>query len=131
MIAMLGLWVAGTWVSTKWTDTMNDWTYTQSFRTFSVDHVVGHNGDSSVHPSHFIVQNDKRQIVIIEFPADDEAKAIIYIGPQLIGDGQDRVPVTVSFQLNATTGKVDMVLHVLDQTYVFTNNGKKFVPPHQ
>jgi len=128
-IVALILWVGAAWLSNKWTDTQNDWTYTQAFRTYSVDKAVGHNGDSDTHPSHFIVQNDKRRIIIIELPADNAAKAIIYSGPMLIGDGQDRTPITISFQLNAQTGRLDMVLHVQDQNYVFANNGTKFVEP--
>jgi hypothetical protein len=128
MVALL-LWVGLTWACNKWTDTVNDWTYTQAFRTFSVDFAVGHNGDSKDHPSHFIVQNDKRKIVIIEFPADSPAKLIVYYGPVLLGDGQDKVPITISFQQDTQTGRVDMVLHVEGQNYLFTNNGTKFVQP--
>ena len=128
-IVALILWVGAAWLSNKWTDTQNDWTYTQVFRTFSVDKVVGHNGDSDTHPSHFIVQNDKRRIIIIELPADSAAKAIIYSGPILIGDGQDRTPITISFQVNVQTRRLDMVLHVQDLNYVFANNGTKFVEP--
>jgi len=131
MIVMLVLWVGLSWLMNWWYTTQNDMTYTKAFRTFSVDYAVGHNNDSSANPSHFIVQNDKRHIIILELPADDASKTVIYTGPQLIGDGQERTPVTISFSLNAQTGRYDMVLHVQDQTYVFTNNGKKFVPPQQ
>ncbi len=128
-ILALTLWIGGAWVNKWWVDTQNDWTYTSQFRTFSIDEVVGHNHDSTAHPSHFIVQNDKRHIIIIELPADDWAKAIIYSAPTLIGDGQERTPGTISFQANLQTGRLDMVLHVEDQTYIFTNNGQKFVTP--
>src|SRR5713226_2125278 len=126
-IVALILWVGASWVSNWWTNTQNDWTYTAQFRTFSVDKAVGHNGDSNAHPSHFIVQNDKRKILIIEFPADDTSKAIIYAAPTLIGDGQEKTPVTLSFQLNLQTNRLDMVLHVQDQTYIFPNKEEKFV----
>ena len=65
----------------------------------------------------------------IELPADDWSKAIIYSAPTLIGDGQEKTPATVSFQADLQTGRMDMVLHVEDQTYIFTNNGTKFVTP--
>jgi hypothetical protein len=128
VIALI-LWISGAWMNKWWIDTQNDWTYTQAFRTFSTDAVVGHNQDSSSHPSHFIVQNDKRHIVIIELPADDWSKAIIYSAPTLIGSGQEKTPATISFQANIQTGRLDMVLHVEDQTYLFANNGVKFVTP--
>ena len=123
------LWLCGAWMINWWTNTQNDWTYTSSFRTYSTDAVVGHNHDSYNHPSHFIVQNDKRHIIIIELPADDFSKALIYSAPTLIGDGQEKTPVTISFQANTQTGRLDMVLHVQDTTYVFTNNGTKFITP--
>jgi len=128
VIALI-LWIGGAWINKWWTDTQNDWTYTQAFRTFSVDATVGHNHDSASHPSHFIVQNDNRHIVIIELPANDVSKALIYSAPTLIGDGQEKTPVTITFQVNLQTGLMDMVLHVENQTYIFTNNGVKFVTP--
>jgi hypothetical protein len=128
-VLALTLWIGGAWVNTWWITTQNDWTYTQAFRTFSIDMVVGHNHDSRLHPSHFIVQNDKRHIIIIELPADDWSKSVIYSAPTLIGDGQEKTPATISFQVDAQTGRLDMVLHVEDQTYLFPNNGTKFVSP--
>jgi hypothetical protein len=128
VIALI-LWISGAWINKWWTDTQNDWTYTSAFRTFSIDAVVGHNHDSESHPSHFIVQNDKRHIIIIELPADDWSKAVLYSAPTLIGSGQEKTPATISFQANVQTGRLDMVLHVEDQTYLFANNGVKFLTP--
>ena len=128
-VLALTVWISGAWVNKWWTDIQNDWTYTQTFRTFSVDKVVGHNNDSASHPSHFIVQNDKRHIIIIELPADDWSKSIIYSAPTLIGDGQEKTPATISFVADAQTGRLDLVLHVQDQNYLFVNNGTKFVTP--
>ena len=128
-IIALTLWICAAWVINWWTGVQNDWKYTATFRTFSVDQAVGHNGDSTTHPSHFIVQNNKRRIIIIEFPDNDESKALIYAGPVLLGDGQEKTPVTISFQANTQTGRLEMVLHVQDQSYIFSNNGTKFVPP--
>lgn len=128
-ILALTIWISGAWVISWWQNTQNDWTYTAQFRTFSINQAVGHNNDSNTHPSHFIVQNDNRHIIIIELPANDVAKAIIYAAPTLIGDGQDKTPATISFVENSQTGRLDLVLHVQDQTYLFTNNGQKFVTP--
>jgi hypothetical protein len=128
-VLALSVWIGGAWVNTWWSGVQNDWTYTHQFRTFSIDAVVGHNHDSAARPSHFIVQNDKRHIIIVELPADDWSKAIIYSAPTLIGDGQEKTPATISFQADPQTGRLAMVLHVEDQTYIFTNNGTKFVTP--
>ena len=128
-IITLSVWLGAAYINVWWMNTQNDWTYTQAFRTFSIDRAVGHNNDSATHPSHFIVQNDKRHIIIIELPADDFSKSIIYSAPTLIGEGQEKTPATISFVENAQTGRLDIVLHVEDQTYIFTNNGTKFVTP--
>lgn len=128
IIALL-LWFGFTELGAWWQTTKDDQTYTQAFRTFSVDAVVGHNHDSPEKPSHFIVQNDHRHIIIIELPANDSGKAMIYSGPTLLGDGEDRTPVTLTFERNEQSGLVDMVLHIYDQTITYTNNGVKFVPP--
>ncbi len=106
------------------------WMYTQAFRTFSIDKAVGHNQNSDTHPSHFIVQNDNRHTIIIELPANDASKSLVYFGLVLIGDGQDRTPVTISFQLNRQTGRVDMARHVQGQSYVFVNSGKRLFTCH-
>ncbi len=84
-ITALLLWFGGTQLGAWWQETQWNWTYTSTFRTYSVDAVVGHNRDNTSHPSHFIVQNDKRRIVIVEFPADDPGKVIVYYGPLLLG----------------------------------------------
>lgn len=127
-VALL-LWMGLAWLGMWWTSTQNDWTYTQAFRTYSVDQAVGHNHDSAAHPSHFIVQNDHGHVLIIELPADDPSKLITYAGPLLLGDGQDRIPLTISFQQDGQTGRLDLVLHIQGQSYVFVNTGTKFVPP--
>jgi hypothetical protein len=90
--------------------------------------VVGH-GDSEAHPSHFIAINLNRHVIVIEIPGGDISRSIIYSGPVLLGDGQDMTPVTLTFSDVNGDGKPDMILHILDQTIVFLNNGTKFVPP--
>ena len=128
MTALL-LYIAWWNVNNWWAGVQEDWNYTSAFRTFSVDQVVGHNNDSQAHPSHFIVQNDKRHIFIIEFPADDEKKALIYRAPVLLGTAGEKTPVTISFVTDDQTGRRDMVLHVEDQSYVYLNNGTQFIAP--
>ena len=65
-------------------------------RTFQVDAVVGQ-GDSLVHPSHFIALNLHGQIEVIEFPGGDATHARIYLGPHLYGSNASLVPVTLQF----------------------------------
>jgi len=54
---------------------------------------------------------------------------LIYSGPTMLGDGEDKTPVFLSFQLNPQTNRLDMVLHVENQLYIFANNGTKFLEP--
>jgi hypothetical protein len=123
LIGYVSLTAFGSW----WQNHQNDVTYGTP-RTFQIDAVVGHH-DSPEHPSHFIALNLNRHIMIIEIPGGDMSKSVIYGGGVLVGDGQDLMPVTLSFSDVNGNGKPDMLVHVLDQTLVFLNNGTKFVPP--
>jgi hypothetical protein len=128
MFLMLGGWLllsqAGIW----WQHTWDDWHYGTP-RTFQVDAVVGHNHDDAAHPSHFLALNLHRHVLVIELPAGDASKAIIYIGPTLVGDGEDSLPVTLSFQDTRGSGGLDLVLHLGGQQVIFVNDGTKFVTP--
>lgn len=52
----------------------------------------------------------------------------VYLGPVLIGDGQDFTPVTLTFEDVNGDGKPDMLVHIGDQTIVFLNDGGAFRP---
>lgn len=75
--------------------------------------------------------NLNREVIVIELPGGDPSKAHIYIGPTLLGDGQDLTPVTVSFQNENHDGKPDMLVHVGDQVIVFLNKDGTFLAPQQ
>ncbi len=82
--------------------------------------------------SHIIALNLNRQVIVIELPGGNPARAQIYIGPTLIGDGPENlVPVTLTFEDRNGDGKPDLNIHIGDQVVVFLNNGTKFVPPQQ
>ncbi len=106
---------------------LDDWSYGRP-RTFQTNAVVGHS-DSASNPSHFIAMNLNRQVIVIEIPGGDATHAQIYLGPTLVGDGQDLTPVTLSFQDVTKSGKKDMLVHIVDQTLIFLNNGTKFIAP--
>ncbi len=125
MIAILALWALGTMLVNWWNVTQDDWHYGRP-RTFQIDARVGHNDDAT--PSHFIAVNLNRHIIIIEFPGGDPTKAKDYLGPTLFGDGQDLTPVTLSFKDVNGDGKLDMLVHIQDQTFVFINDGTQFRP---
>ncbi|HET8846581.1 MAG TPA: hypothetical protein VFN35_34285, partial [Ktedonobacteraceae bacterium] len=101
-------------------------------RTFQTDAIVGHN-DNVRNPSHFIAVNLHGQVIIVEFPGGDPSKAIDYIGPALVGPGDDLLPVTLTFSDMNHDSRLDMVVHIADRSFVFynqsTKDGLKFVAP--
>ncbi len=126
MVIMLVLWGLLSLVVGWWSTTWDDIHYGRP-RTFQIDAVVGHN-DSPGNPSHFIAVNLKGRIEIIEFPGGDGTKARIYIGPQLYGNGEDLVPVTLSFADVYGNHHPDMILHFQTTQIVFINQNGGFSP---
>ncbi len=124
MMALLAFTLSsiGSW----WQMHQEDMTYGRP-RTFQIDAVVGHN-DSAANPSHFIFLNLNRHVIIIELPGGDSSKARIYNGPTLFGDGQDLTPVTAEFKDANGDGRLDMIVHIQDQTLVYLNDGTQFQP---
>ncbi|HEU5227845.1 MAG TPA: hypothetical protein VFU49_08545 [Ktedonobacteraceae bacterium] len=132
MIAMLVLWMVGSSVLAWGVQRYDDYRYGVP-RTFQMDAVVGHGGDSRLHPSHFIAMNLNRQAIVVEFMAGDPAKSVSYVAPVYIaGDGGDLAPITLEFRDVAGNGRLDMVIHIhlpsQDQVSVFINDGTKFRP---
>ena len=130
LFIMIAGWLLFGTLSSWWTTQTNDWTYGRP-RTYQTDDVVGHNGDSKDHPSHFVAFNLNRRVVVIEFPAEDASKAVQYLGPTLFGSGQELTPVTLSFEDRNGDGKPDLNIHIGDTIIVFLNDGTKFIPTHQ
>ncbi|MGH2497748.1 MAG: hypothetical protein ACRDIV_23850 [Ktedonobacteraceae bacterium] len=126
MIVMIFGWLAFTTLSNWWQTTQDDWHYSRP-RTFQIDAVVGHH-DSQSNPSHLIALNLDRHVIVIELPGGDPSKAVIYSGPVLVGEGQDLTPVTLTFKDVNGDGKTDMLVHILDQTIVYLNDGTRFSP---
>jgi hypothetical protein len=126
LLAMVIGWVVFTNLSTWWQVTQDDWHYGRP-RTFQIDAVVGHN-DSASSPSHFIALNLRRHLEVIECPGGDCSKARVYVGPVLIGQGQDLAPVTLSFKDVDGDGKLDMIVTVQDSRFVFINENGTFRP---
>lgn len=126
MLVMLLGWVLLTTLFNWWQLWQDDLHYGRP-RTFQTEAVVGHN-DSEANPSHFVAINLHRQIEIIEFPGGDSSKAKIYIGPVLIGEGQDLAAVTLSFKDMNGDGKPDMIVNIQNNRFVFINDNGSFRP---
>ncbi len=126
MIVMLLGWVLLSTLFNWWQVWQDDLHYGRP-RTFQIEAVVGHN-DSEANPSHFVAINLHRQVEIIEFPGGDSSKAKIYVGPILIGEGQDLAAVTLSFKDVNGDGKPDMIVNVQNSRFVFINDNGSFRP---
>jgi hypothetical protein len=126
MLTMLGLWAASAAVLSWWNNHQLDSTYGMP-RTYQTDQVVGH-GDSTDHPTHFIAVNLNSHITIIEIPGGNSQHARIYSGPTLYADSGNSIPVTLEFRDVNGDGKVDMIVHVGDQSIVYLNDGTQFKP---
>ena len=95
-------------------------------RTFQTDAVVGHN-DSTQHPSHFIALNLHGQVIVVEFPGGNPARSYVYLGPDMIANGDDLLPITLTFSDVNHNGKPDMIIHIQGRTFTFCNDGLKFM----
>jgi hypothetical protein len=125
-VGMLALWVVLSALVSWWNTTQDDWKYGRP-RTYQFDAMFGHN-DSAANPTHIIIVNLSRHIIIIELPGGDPGHSRIYSGPTLFQDGGDLLPVTgKAIDVNGD-GKLDLVLYVQDQRIVFINDGTQFRP---
>jgi hypothetical protein len=126
MFIMLLGWMALSFFLQWWQVTQDDWHFGRP-RTFQIDAVVGH-GDTPASPSHFIALNLNRHIEIIEIPGGDATHMRVYLGPILVGEGQELAVVTLSFRDVNGDGLPDMLVRVQDSTIVFLNEKGQFRP---
>jgi len=126
MLTMLVLWVGSAAALGWWNSHQLDSTYGMP-RTYQTDQVVGQ-ADSTEHPTHFIAVNLNSRITIIEIPGGVSSHARIYSGPTLFSDNGGSIPVTLEFRDANGDGKVDMIIHVGDQSVVYLNDGTQFKP---
>lgn len=122
MLVMILLWAGLSAFGNWWGNHQLDMIYGIP-RTWQIDAVVGHN-DSATHPSHFIFLNLNAHVVIIELPGGGISHARIYSGPQIFGDNARSLPVNGD-------GRIDLIVHVGDQRFVYLNDGTTFTPQQQ
>jgi len=126
IIGMVICWVLLTSFLSWWQLTQDDLHYGRP-RTAQYDVVVGHN-DSNANKSHFIAINLRRHVEVIECPAGDCSKARVMVGPVLIGPNEDLAPVTLTFKDVNSDGKIDIIVNVQDNHFVFINDNGTFRP---
>jgi hypothetical protein len=124
MILALLLWFGASEALVWWSSHQLDSQYGMP-RTYQTDAVV-YPSDTADHPSHYIFLNLNGTVTIIELPHDDSTHAKIYKGPTLFSDNAGYTPVTGEFR--QVNGKVEMIVHVGDQQFVFVNDGTQFKP---
>jgi hypothetical protein len=121
-------WIGLNFVTSWYQGVQNDWTYGQQ-RHFEINAVVGH-GDSQTNPSHFTAENTNGQILVIELPGGNVAKAKIYQIETVPGN-VGNPPVKLSFQDMNADGKPDMLVQIGDGAAILYvtlfNNGTQFV----
>ncbi len=96
-------------------------------RTMQLDQFVGHNEQDGT-PSHFIAQNNNRQITVIEYPGGDVSKTRVFPGPRLFGKESELVPVKLRFEDVNGDNHVDMLLSVDNQLVIYINENSTFRP---
>ena len=128
MLAMAALFVGLRSLGMWWQEVQDRWTYGIP-RMYQTAAVVGHNHDSSSHPSQFIALNLRGQVEVFELPAGDPTKVRVFLGPTISGDGADQVVVQISFADLDHDGTPDLILHYGDSAEVLYNKGDTFQVP--
>src|SRR5260370_1743794 len=80
MLAMAALAVGLNSLGSWWQHVQDRWTYGYP-RLFQTDAVVGHNHDSTAHPSHFAPVNLAGHIDVFELPAGDPTHLRVFPDP--------------------------------------------------
>src|SRR5260370_37756509 len=85
------LWIGVTQVI-AWGNGVLDLFHYGNPRTYQTDQVVGQ-GDSALHPSHFVAMNLHGQVVILDFPAGDPARAREFTVSSILGPHTEQIVV--------------------------------------
>ena len=94
-------------------------------RLFHMDAVVGHNGDSPQHPSHFIALARNGSILVIEDPAGDTIHPIYYTIPYHANRRNITIIIFI-FKDSTIAQKMDMIIRVDTMNFCFSNTGTRF-----
>jgi hypothetical protein len=124
ILALLAVYAIMGHVVTWSRERMDDMRYGTP-RTFHADEVVGHE-DGAGTPTHFIAMNLNRQVVVLEIPGGDTSKLQTITGPYLVGAGEDKTPVLLSFEDVNKDGTRDMVVNVKNEAIIYLNRDGQF-----
>jgi hypothetical protein len=96
-------------------------------RTTQLDGFVGH--EEAGRPTHLMAINLSRQIIVVELPGGDPAKARSITGPYLFGADEDLTPVLLSLRDMDGDGAADLLLDVRREQIVYLNKDGTFRLP--
>ena len=97
-------------------------------RTTQVDAFVGHE-ETSGQPTHLMAINLNRQVMVIELPGGDAAKARTLSGPYLFGANEDLTPLGLHVQDIDGDGQLDLLLDIRREQLVYLNRDGAFRLP--
>lgn len=97
-------------------------------RTTQLDGFVGHE-EKAGQPTHLMAMNLNRQVVVIELPGGDPAKAHTIAGPYLFGADEDLTPVLMNLRDMDGDGQIDLLLDVRHEQIVYLNKDGTFRQP--
>jgi hypothetical protein len=121
ILLLLLLQIAWSWG----TDIYNNLHYGMP-RTTQVDVYVGQ--ETGKTPSHFIAENLRGRVIIIEFPGGNVQQARVIVGPQIAGPHADQVPVLLSFVDRNGNHQPDMLVQFGSMEIWYANEHGTFVP---
>src|SRR3954468_19288920 len=89
-------------------------------RTTQIDAFVGHE-QATGQPTHLMAINLNRQVMMIELPGGEAAKARTLSGPYLFGANEALTPLQLHLQDLDGDGKLDLLLDIRQEQLVYLN----------
>jgi hypothetical protein len=97
-------------------------------RTMQIDAFVGHE-ETTGQPTHLMAINLNRQVMVIELPGGEAAKARTLSGPYLFGANEELTPLQLHLQDLDGDGKPDLLLDIRQEQLVYLNRDGAFRLP--
>jgi hypothetical protein len=97
-------------------------------RTTQIDAFVGHE-ETTGQPTHLLAINLNRQVMVIELPGGEAAKARTLSGPYLFGANEELTPLQLHLQDLDGDGKLDLLLDIRQEQLVYLNRDGAFRLP--